>query len=106
MNIYCESGHVSVGGAAEIKVTLTPQFAGQFDVTLNVDMKEGKSLSLRIAGTVEYPCVSVDKVQMTVQHNYYITMTYMHGNRIYFDLVEYTVVLHQQFPSLSQIRYC
>ena len=79
MNIYCESGHVPVGGAAEIRVTLTPQFVGQFDVTLNMDLKEGKCLSLRIAGTVEYPCVSVDKVQimMTVQYNFIIIMTYM-----------------------------
>ena len=62
MNIYCEKGCVPVGGTAELKVTLTPQFAGQFDVTLKVDLKEGKCLSLRIAGSVEYPCVSVNKV--------------------------------------------
>ena len=63
MNVYCESRCVPVGGAVELKVALKPEIAGQFDVKLYIDLKEGKCISFRIAGNVEHPSVTVNKVQ-------------------------------------------
>lgn len=63
MNVYCESSCVPVGGAVELKVVLRPEIAGQFDVKLYIDLKEGKCTSFRIAGSVEHPSVSISKVQ-------------------------------------------
>ena len=62
--MYCENDCVPVGGAVELTVALKPGIAGQFDVKLYVDFKEGKSCSLRIAGKVECPSVSVSKVRV------------------------------------------
>ena len=46
----------------ELKVVIKPEKIGQFDVKMYIDLREGKSYSLRIAGNVEYPMVSVSKV--------------------------------------------
>ena len=46
----------------ELKVTLKPEITGPFDVKLYVDLRGGKCITLRIAGSVEDPIVSVSKV--------------------------------------------
>ena len=62
MEVYCESGCVPVGGIVELRVVLKPEITELFDVKLYIDFKCGKSFSLRITGTVEYPSVSVSQV--------------------------------------------
>ena len=51
-----------VGGNVELQVLIKPEITELFDVKLLIDLKGGKSISLRITGTVEYPFVSISKV--------------------------------------------
>ena len=60
--VSCESSCVPVGGNVQLRVVIKPEIAELFDVKLFVDLKGGKSIFLRITGTVEYPCVGVSEV--------------------------------------------
>lgn len=51
-----------VGGYAKLTVVIKPEISELFDVKLFVDLKGGKSIYLRITGTVEYPSVSISEV--------------------------------------------
>ena len=62
--MYCETSCVPVGGAVELKVELKPRTTGQFDVKLYIDLKEAKCISFRMAGSVENPSVSINKVHI------------------------------------------
>ncbi|XP_071134806.1 cilia- and flagella-associated protein 47-like isoform X3 [Mytilus edulis] len=53
-------GVVPVGGFAELKVMLTPQAMVKFDTRVQVAIKQGKTLELRMGGTVEPPTVDID----------------------------------------------
>ncbi|XP_035825915.1 cilia- and flagella-associated protein 47 [Aplysia californica] len=53
-------GAVPVGGSTEIRVALTPDSIMKFDTRVQVAIKGGKTLELRIGGTVEGPDVSID----------------------------------------------
>jgi len=55
-------GVVPVGGFAELKVMLTPQAMVKFDTRVQVAIKGGKTLELRMGGTVEPPTVDIDLV--------------------------------------------
>jgi len=56
-------GVVPVGGNAELHVKLTPDAVLKFDTRVNVAIKGGKSLELRMGGTVEPPTVDIDLVR-------------------------------------------
>ena len=51
-----------VGGNVELRVIVKPEITELFDVKLFIDLKGGKSIFLRITGTVEYPSVSISEV--------------------------------------------
>ncbi|KAL5010428.1 hypothetical protein ScPMuIL_012733 [Solemya velum] len=53
-------GLVPVGGYAELKVQLTPTNVLKFDTRVQVSIKSGKILELRMGGTVEPPSVDID----------------------------------------------
>jgi hypothetical protein len=60
--VSCESGCVPVGGNVKFRIIIKPEIIELFDMKLIVDLKGGKSISLRITGTVEYPSVSISEV--------------------------------------------
>ncbi|KAL4233464.1 hypothetical protein ACF0H5_008145 [Mactra antiquata] len=53
-------GVVPVGGHAELQVKLTPDAILKFDTRVQVAIKGGKNLELRMGGTVEPPSVDID----------------------------------------------
>ncbi|XP_052240686.1 cilia- and flagella-associated protein 47-like isoform X3 [Dreissena polymorpha] len=53
-------GVVPVGGNAELQVKLTPDAILKFDTRVQVAIKGGKNLELRMGGTVEPPTVDID----------------------------------------------
>ncbi|XP_052708553.1 cilia and flagella-associated protein 47-like isoform X1 [Crassostrea angulata] len=53
-------GVVPVGGHAELKVQLTPSAILKFDTKIQVAIKGGKTLELRMGGNVEPPTVDID----------------------------------------------
>lgn len=55
-------GVVPVGGHAELKVQLTPGAILKFDTKIQVAIKGGKTLELRMGGNVEPPTVDIDVV--------------------------------------------
>ena len=57
-------GVVPVGGSTEIRVALTPDSIIKFDTRVQVAIKGGKTLELRIGGTVEPPDVNIDVVSV------------------------------------------
>ena len=65
MKVYPKSGCVPVGGATELTIAFHPELAKKFDALMSVHFREGRSLFLRLAGTVEEPLVSIDKVTDT-----------------------------------------
>ena len=65
MNVYPQSGCVPVGGATKLTIAFHPKLAEKFDALMSVQFREGRSLFLRLAGTVEEPLVSIDKVTGT-----------------------------------------
>ena len=64
MHVHPVCGCIPVGGVAELTVLFQPNMVGPFDVKLNVLLKEGKSITLRIAGNVDQPVVSIDQVML------------------------------------------
>ena len=67
-------GVVPVGGFAELKVMLTPQAMVKFDTRVQVAIKGGKTLELRMGGTVEPPTVNIDLVGVKTSRNFYNLM--------------------------------
>ena len=65
--MFPDSGSVAIGGAANLKVLVCPETVGVFDIRVCVSLREGKTLSFRLAGTVEQPTVSIDQVQLVSQ---------------------------------------
>ena len=57
-------GVVPVGGHAELKVQLTPGAILKFDTKIQVAIKGGKTLELRMGGNVEPPTVDIDVVRL------------------------------------------
>lgn len=55
-------GVVPVGGSTEIRVALTPDAIMKFDTRVQVSIRGGKTIELRIGGTVEPPDVNIDVV--------------------------------------------
>ncbi|CAG5120336.1 unnamed protein product, partial [Candidula unifasciata] len=53
------SGVVPVGGSTEIHVALTPDSIMKFDTKILVAIRGGKTLELRVAGSVESPNVNI-----------------------------------------------
>ncbi|XP_076467202.1 cilia and flagella-associated protein 47-like [Babylonia areolata] len=53
-------GVVPVGGSAELRVSLTPEAILKFDTRVQVAIKGGKVMELRMGGTVEAPEVDID----------------------------------------------
>ena len=51
-----------MGGHAELKVQLTPGAILKFDTKIQVAIKGGKTLELRMGGNVEPPTVDIDVV--------------------------------------------
>ena len=64
MKVHPQSGCVPVGGATELTIAFHPELAEKFDALMSVQFREGRSLVLRLAGTVEDPLVSIDQVYM------------------------------------------
>jgi hypothetical protein len=54
---------VPVGGHAELKVQLTPSAILKFDTKIQVAIKGGRTLELRMGGNVEPPTVDIDVVR-------------------------------------------
>ena len=64
MKVFPKSGCVPVGGVSELKVVFQPQSVDKFDVEVCVDVRElGRTLRIRLAGGVEQPTISIDKVR-------------------------------------------
>ncbi|XP_055954756.1 cilia and flagella-associated protein 47 [Patella vulgata] len=53
-------GVIPVGGTTEIKVALTPDAVLKFDTRIQISIKGGKCIELRMGGTVESPAVDID----------------------------------------------
>ncbi|BFZ09423.1 hypothetical protein BsWGS_12463 [Bradybaena similaris] len=53
------TGVVPVGGSTEIHVALTPDSIMKFDTKIMVAIKGGKTLELRVAGSVESPNINI-----------------------------------------------
>ena len=62
MTIGPSHGVVPVGGTADISVTLTPNAVLKFDTRVQISIRGGKTLELRMGGTVEPPSVEIDLV--------------------------------------------
>ena len=56
-------GVVPVGGVTFITATLLPNAIMKFDSQVNVAVRNGKSLELRVSGAVEAPLVDIDLVR-------------------------------------------
>ena len=65
LKVFPESGCVPVGGATELRLVVHPETVGHFEGRVCVRLREGRPLSLKLAGTVEQPCVSIDQVSQT-----------------------------------------
>ena len=65
LKVFPESGCVPVGGATELRLVVHPETVGHFEGRVCVRLREGRPLSLKLAGTVEQPCVSIDQVSET-----------------------------------------
>lgn len=63
-------GVVPVGGHAELKVQLTPSAILKFDTKIQVAIKGGKTLELRMGGNVEPPTVDIDVVRIKWKNGY------------------------------------
>jgi len=59
-------GVVPVGGVALISATLTPNAVMKFDSQVNVAVRNGKSVEVRVSGSVEPPLVDIDLVRAAV----------------------------------------
>ena len=57
-----QSGCIPVGGTVPFQLLLHPESPGKFDAKLSVRLRQGKTLSLKLVGSVEEPSVSIDKV--------------------------------------------
>ncbi|PFX34680.1 Calponin-likey domain-containing protein 2 [Stylophora pistillata] len=60
MIISPKEGIVPVGGTAELQVEFTPNSIHKFDTHIQVNVRGWKTISLRVGGTVEPPCVDID----------------------------------------------
>lgn len=60
MMISPKEGVVPVGGTAELKVEFTPNSIHKFDTHIEVNVRCSKTISLRVGGTIEPPCVDID----------------------------------------------
>ena len=59
---------VPVGGVALISATLTPNAVMKFDSQVNIAVRNGKSVEIRVSGTVEPPLVDIDLVCLTYKY--------------------------------------
>ena len=57
------SGCVPVGGASDLQLHLHPDSVAVFDTELEVLVRGGRSLTLKVVGAVEEPTVTIDKVK-------------------------------------------
>ena len=57
------SGCVPVGGASDLQLHLHPDNAAVFDTELEVAIRGGRSLTLKVVGAAEEPTVTIDKVR-------------------------------------------
>lgn len=62
LRVYPENGVVPRSGSAILSVLLCPQTVGNIDIRVTVAVREGKTLGCRLAGMVEQPILTVDKV--------------------------------------------
>ncbi|EDO32806.1 predicted protein, partial [Nematostella vectensis] len=62
MVIVPKEGVVPVGGSTELVVHFSPDTIHKFDTHIQVNVRGGKMISLRVGGTVEPPCVDIDVV--------------------------------------------
>ncbi|XP_048577373.1 cilia- and flagella-associated protein 47-like isoform X2 [Nematostella vectensis] len=60
MVIVPKEGVVPVGGSTELVVHFSPDTIHKFDTHIQVNVRGGKMISLRVGGTVEPPCVDID----------------------------------------------
>ena len=59
-------GVVPVGGVTLISATLTPNAVMKFDSQVNIAVRNGKSVEIRVSGSVEPPLVDIDLVYAAV----------------------------------------
>jgi len=57
-------GVVPVGGVTLLSATLTPNAIMKFDSQVNIAVRNGKSIELRVSGNVEPPLVDIDLVSI------------------------------------------
>ena len=62
------SGCIAAGGRTELSFQLTATELGSFESWFKLRLKEGRTMSLRVTGSVELPSVSVDLVTDTIMH--------------------------------------
>jgi len=59
-------GVVPVGGVTLISATLTPNAIVKFDSQVNIAVRNGKPVELRVSATVEPPLVDIDLVRAAI----------------------------------------
>ena len=52
-----------MGGASDLQLHLHPDNVAVFDTELEVVIRGGRSLTLKVVGAVEEPTVTIDKVR-------------------------------------------
>ena len=57
-------GSIPGGGAIELEIKVNPSTVGSFDVRLSICIRESTQLNVRLAGTVEQPRITVQKVSL------------------------------------------
>lgn len=62
-------GVVPVGGIAQLRFDLTPNAVIKFDTRVQVAVRGGKALELRMGGGVEAPSVDIDVVRESFSQN-------------------------------------
>jgi len=73
-------GVVPVGGVALILATLTPNAVMKFDSQVNVAVRNGKSVEIRVSGSVEPPLVDIDMVCPTFSCVIHMNLDYFHSD--------------------------
>jgi len=78
LRVFPENGVVPTGGAACLKVLLCPEAVGNIDIRVCVALREGKTISFRLAGMVEQPTLSIDQVYST-DNGFHVMLTMSTG---------------------------
>lgn len=66
LTVIPSDGCVPAGSSIELTLSILPTSVGSFESQLHWRVREGKALSLKVAGTVEAPRVFLDREDLTI----------------------------------------